>query len=889
METAKKRRSAPKTILVVFLSVLALVLAIPLVCAGLSFIGRIPGDSILPENRIAYAYVPSPLACVSKLLNHEGLGDVLSEPSLAPVAVMVEGLRTSGVLESRWARILGNGALHAVALDDGSWFATYDCGLVSPALRVLPSIVGKMTVPGLYYVNAGKNSRFEYRMDGLTVYAAPYRNLVIATNSSSLLEATLAGTEAADGTVARGGTLPSKRFRSSGFDLGILLSAQAVLDSLQTSDPAVSRVLSSIKAPGEAELAVNIEPKRLVISLGADVSSPDPSLQAILSRESSVPTALELLPDSTQYCTVLSAGSLGELAAAARSLDTGNLSGMLDTADSSARMLFSMGIDELLYSWTGTEFALFAFAGRPRPVVAISIADEKKRKDVFARVIDSIAVSEDDSVVLEGMRLPRIKLPGFLEAVLSAFGVSIPSPYYAVQDGFLFLSESPENVYETVTAIRKNAALLKSDTWKLLSPRRSDRSALSVFYSLDRSVPFFLKGNTAAQRALQLYRQGFANVSFHDGTMSATLSVISGAGKGVVAIPGFPVDLGGLARKRVDAVAFGKKGDSRIFTVIDGTTLVSLDPVKGSRAEAKFQDDVWCAVARDIPGPRGLETDPLVWAVSSRGQVSLLDGNLKPLDGFPLATGKRVSGGPVAFDGKIWFADTDSGLNSVDSSGGLTLSALPFADALRSPPTFMSVDGRAVMAAYPKSFAGQLWLIDMPDAVRPGWPVDVSGIAYGSPVLFVKDKALMAAFVTQAGELSVLDSDSMQKSGFPLALSGVFYAQPAWDGTYLWLLSAGGTIFRVALDGTVLEQAIGGLSAEEGSLTLADIDGDRVPEVFASGDGNSLLGYTRSFEPLGGFPLPVWGEPFFGDMNGDGKTECIGVGIDNKLYGWQFR
>ncbi|MDR0601951.1 MAG: VCBS repeat-containing protein, partial [Treponema sp.] len=72
-------------------------------------------------------------------------------------------------------------------------------------------------------------------------------------------------------------------------------------------------------------------------------------------------------------------------------------------------------------------------------------------------------------------------------------------------------------------------------------------------------------------------------------------------------------------------------------------------------------------------------------------------------------------------------------------------------------------------------------------------------------------------------------------------------------------------------------------------IIAADVDGDKVPEIFFSGEGNALYGYTRNFSSLDGFPLPLWGQPSFADLNGDGKSECTGTGLDNRLYRWHFR
>jgi hypothetical protein len=172
----------------------------------------------------------------------------------------------------------------------------------------------------------------------------------------------------------------------------------------------------------------------------------------------------------------------------------------------------------------------------------------------------------------------------------------------------------------------------------------------------------------------------------------------------------------------------------------------------------------------------------------------------------------------------------------------------------------------------------------------PGWPVFSPGIAFGSPEVFFHNDHIFVGFVTQAGELSVFGESALPLKNFPLALDGVFYIQPVFDGEFLWLASSAGELFKISLEGEVLRHRIPNLRVqEEAFLGAFDCDGDKVPEIFVSGDGNALYGYDRSFNSLGGFPLPVWGRPSITDLNKDGRLEISAVGMDRKLYRWQFR
>jgi outer membrane protein assembly factor BamB len=350
----------------------------------------------------------------------------------------------------------------------------------------------------------------------------------------------------------------------------------------------------------------------------------------------------------------------------------------------------------------------------------------------------------------------------------------------------------------------------------------------------------------------------------------------------------------GKIGNEVYAALTAKKGESRIL-LTRGDTALALDPVNNTiyeYTEFKNGGALWCIPAGGA-GPQNAN-DALAWIVSRRGQVALVNGAMKAMKGFPLVTGCSLSGPPAAFDGKLFLTDEDGCLYTLDHAGVLARISFPFdGDVLRSPPSFLEAGGKKYMAMYPKSFAGELWLSDASGNVYPGWPAQVSGIAFGSPLLFSRGGNVFAAFITQAGKLFVFDEAGSPAPGFPLDVDGVFHIQPVWDGESLWALSAGGVLHRIASpaadeDSRVLRQAVSGLSAKEGFLLTADPDGDGTQEIFFTGEANALYGYSRAFSLLAGFPLPVWGRPAFADFIGDGMIECVGAGLVNLLYRWQF-
>lgn len=873
----------------VFLFILFLVfIALPLVSIGVSFIGRISPDSVIPDSFAAYVRIPSPVRFIQQILEHEALPELLADPALAAFAPAAVQLRGNKILENRWVRFAVQGPLNGALLPDGRFLAAWEAGILAPFLRILPIVAGRLTIPGLYYVQAGKNFRFEYRMEGgAVIYLGPYRNLLVASNSPDLFESVIRGDIQGSGR---------KPLGIQDFDIAFLVPQDTVKSALGGQDPRITAVLDQLEFPGLIETAVSIFPGRLEINLSTPLSSANPAMGRLIEGTAQVSPLTQLLPDTTQYSTILSAGSLEELLGAASSVFGPDIDAALKKADSSARLLLRLSVRDLLFSWTGREFAVFGMEGRPNPVYAIQIGDENKRREIFDKAFRSIFINENIQAVLDGTRIPRIQLPDFVDSVLQALGVRVPFPYYIVQDGYLFISESSDALLAALNAIRKNAVLPKTTVWKTLANSASDKASFSLFYSLDRSLPFFLKGNNAFGALLRLYRQGLARLAFENRRITISLTAIPGSGRGIVPVPGYPLDLGERTGSAVYGISAARRGETRVL-LTRGNSALALNPADQTIYELKNPHPVYVIPAEGL-APKNMN-DPAAW-VAGNGQVTLVNGNMEPVRGFPRSTGSRLSAVPAAYGGNLFLCDDDGLVYVVDAQGTVSQWGTVFDAALRAPPCFLEGFNKTYAAFYPKSIiANEIWLSDIQGNPYPGWPVSVSGIAFGSPLIFSAERRagdgppearILTAFITMAGELSVFEENAAVLPNFPLKLSGVFYLQPVFDGAFLWILAEDGTLYQISLDGTVLRQRIPNLTVREaGYITALDVDGDKTPEVFFTGEGNALYGYSRNFISLDGFPLPAWGRPAFVDLNGDGKIECFALGLDNKLYQWQFK
>ena len=691
MGTMKKVR---KFIVIVICALAAVCLA----WAAFSLIGRVKAASLIPDATIVRVSVPHPVRLLDRVLSHESLDEISAVPALAQATPLLTILQ-----KNRLLRFAARGNMEAALLPSGDGpgpgglgplVAAWDMGLCAPLLRLLPAVSLFVNIPNLYYVQAGKNSRFEFRMDdGTALYIGPWRNLLFITGSSALYESRSA--------IASSGE-PFSIIKPSSYDAAILLSGEFIGSVLAEQNPDIAAVLNTIEFDSQVEAGLAVYPKKIEFRLAAPVSSRQPGLSRLLEQRSGAPGMAERIPAAAQYATILSAGTLQELYQAALVFSP-DLDDTLKSADTSSRVILGLTLSDLLFSWSGKEFAAFGMEGRPHPVYAIQIADERMRQQIFDKAFKSIALNEDARLNLDGRRIPRIEVPEFLQKLLQKWDMFLPSPYYIVHKDFLLVSESADALLAALRAMQRNDVLPKTAVWKNVAGRKT-ASAFSLYYSLDLSIPFFLRHNTALSGFLSLYRQGLARMSFNRGVIDISLSLVPGLGSGVILANGYPLDVGGRPSNRVYGAGSGE--NSRIFFTSGGSA-IAVNIADNTIHELSGQGAHWVIPADGTN----------VWVVGDRGRVTLVDAEMEPAPGFPLLTGLRLSSPPAAYGGKLYLCDEEGNVHTVDENGEQGVWETSFIAAVRSPPSFLTVAARRssrpaksgiYAAVYPKSFFGEI-------------------------------------------------------------------------------------------------------------------------------------------------------------------------------------
>ncbi|MCL1958546.1 MAG: hypothetical protein FWF68_02980, partial [Spirochaetes bacterium] len=411
MEKPNGKKS--KRLLKIILIILCIFLVISIVWIVFSLVGRIDAGAVIPESVNVRVSVPNTLHFLDGILAHEPLNEISAVPALAQMASILKALNESPFLKNKFLRLALRGKLGFALLpsEQGkmTMVAGYDLGFLSPLMRILPAVSGFVNIPGLYYVQAGRNSRFEFRANDLTLYIGPYRNLLFITNNSKLYESR-AKIQSAD-------VQDFNHINPSAYDAAFMISREYICSLFSGQDPKIASILDNIVLDSMIEAGLSISSRKFDFNFSANVSSDQTIFSRFIEQRSYSPDMADRLPASAQYATILSAGTLNELYQAAVVFSP-DMDDMVKKADSSARTILGLTLDDLLFSWSGKEFAVFGLEGRPHPVFAIQVSDERKRQEVFDKAFKSIFLTEDVRLNLDGTRIPRISTPEFFQALL---------------------------------------------------------------------------------------------------------------------------------------------------------------------------------------------------------------------------------------------------------------------------------------------------------------------------------------------------------------------------------------------------------------------------------------------------------------------------------------
>ncbi|MCR4735402.1 MAG: hypothetical protein K5829_10415 [Treponema sp.] len=880
-KTKKKKPFIVRFLLTILIILLVIILSIS---AWFIFCAFQKEDVVnaVPENYSAYVRTDSLWDALEPLMDLKAADIVLADPSMSNVREPFYKIRESELRNNKLVDFALSRRLDAILYDNKSALAIIDMGFLSGITRLAPVAFNFINVENLSYVQSGKLSHFEYKLDGLTIYFKAHKNLVIVSTNHDLFDQSISFSNAESYTLKEAELFKERLkepFRITADGKKLL----AMIDP-ENQNPYIPLVSQALSEEDYSTVTFGISDEEINLSVNIPMSIPQENktpIMKLLSRDSAIPEMLPKLTESVQYYTFLKAGTLEELKDSAFSVleKQKNIKKIWNEAENLSNTFLNCSLNELLFSWTGNEYAVLGLEGKPDPVFVIKVGNEEKRQEVFDKVLSSMILKSDTSLLLDGIRMPRIEFPSFIRSLLEAFNINLSLPYYMIKEGFIYFSQSPENLASMNAAIKNGVKLTKNELWKSVSTKQTAESSMSLYYNLDRSIPFFIKGKGLIQQILQLYNIGRMDLLTKDNNLKIVLQSVACQNTFTQKIPGFPIE---FEANSIPVLHKSNNEKSKLIFWQQGTnTIKAFNSATLKVSEKQIENLGWIiAASEESVKANGGE----VWAITKDGIVNLLNSNLENVPNFPIFTGNKISCKPSLYEKEVIIVDDNSILQFISQDGKCSTVNLELEDQIKSEPTVF----KKTIAIYEKGFLGGIHIFKEKDP-DTDLIIQVDGIGYGSPCVFENEHKINIAFVSQSGLLSLWDETGNLLPGFPVFLDNLFYQNVQALNDNLIALAADGTLYKVGLNGEITKLSIPYLTAQNAYIFVTDYDNDKKKELFICGESNTLYGFNSELEFLNGFPVSGYGIPAFVDLNGDKKAECLTLSIDNKLNAWKVR
>lgn len=882
LQKSKKKKNGFVKFLLGLLWVLIILIALPVLWLGINYFIKADRTDYVPENYSVHLRTDSLWDSVNPLLDLQALDVLLTDPDLAKFKpVLVEfrqsDLRTNSLVDFALSR-----RTDLMVYEDSAFVGILDSGILSGIVKLAPFVLDKIEIENLSVVKASGKTWFEYTSGENVFYVTVVKNLILFSQNKEFFEKAVSGGHREKLSESCKKTFEGKL--SSPF--AVTADSKKVLEMFAEEN---AYALSVKQCLSDEELAVidfGISDKNLKISVSVPYSLENLDeknpVAKLMKKNSKVPVIVQKLPSFVQYYTVLSAGSLEELKDAAFYCGDSslNLSGKWRTAQNLSNAVFHENLGNLIFSWTDDEYAVIGLEQKTDPVFILKIKDEKRRREVFDTIFSSIILQNDSSLIMDNVRLPRIQLPPFMQSLLESFNIRLPSPYYMVKDGYLYLSQSPENLASINAALKNGSRIALNDNWKEISEDFSQYSALSLYYNLERSIPFFLKSKSSVSKILEIYNIGRFDLRVKDSSLEISLSAVECKTPEAMALPGFPVNLEG----KINSELFRSnvKNSPVVFFVCDDQ-VVSYNLHSAENISRKIENLKFIVPVEEA----GNKEKGALWVVTKEGTVYLFNEKLEDCDKFPLVTGMVPVSNGSSKGQKVFFTVKGQTLMEVYSDGNVSkIEVDSFDDISSTPLVYSAGNGKKdseKIVLYERSFMGGIHVLSAESQTQNFYPLEAIG--FGTPDVLLKEDGVMLGFVSQSGKLTFMDFSFAMPEEFSVNLDGVFYTNVRKCGSSFMALSEDGMLYRITKDQEVTKIKIPHLTARTAVISVSDFDKDGKDEVFVCGEGNVIYGFRENLEMIGCFPVAGYGKPVFLDLDGDKKNECIFLTLDKKLNG----
>ncbi|UTC78320.1 VCBS repeat-containing protein [Treponema sp. OMZ 799] len=866
------------------MAILVILLVLILPIAGFFIYSAIDGINpieYIPEGHYAYVNIDSAGELLQKTLSMQTLDSVLSSPETAQLQGTIRSFRASPMLTSWWFSSASNISLDIAAYPGDNFLIFAKLGFRSAGTRLLPLILRFKTdlfsdLKELKQLEENGISFWQYDLGGgQSIYAVNYKDSIILSTSKDLFFSALSKKNEDEHIKTLRKFIKEKK----GETLSILSDVNYFTKDTPKDDSISNNVVRALKFTEAAKIDLSLDYKDISLSGLCKWETESEGLNTILQRQAFIPGILNRLPKSTDYISLINMGDADFLFKNGKDILGASVLQSYNSANKASKFVFNKSIDDLLFSWMGEEIGVFEVKQSDVPIFFVSLKDEKLCRQAFELIYTSFFVNRNISALVDGIRIPRIEFPDILTALLRAFNAELPSPFYVIEGGYLYLSQSAEALASMLNDVKRGNLLVKTENWKNITRAFSPETSVFVYYNLENQIPLFLRSNDMMQSVLKGFGRGVVSIRFEkEKTLKFEVYAQKTEAHSLGELPAFPYE----TNSKLNSYLYCGKGENNVPFAYwtSGPNLYALNLADKQLKSIKLDDKAYL----NLETKNGIVN--AVWAVSARGSVYKTDYNLNVSSGFPILTGEKLNSSPSIIQNKMVVPVANKPvLLYVESSASFYYSD-EMNTRLRAAP---SVYGNFI-TAIPRSFDSYMYVFDDKGKIVSGYPKVLDGISAVQPILYKNNT--YEAVLTEKGVFSLKPSDIMQgKAGevYSIDLNTSCKTQPVYSENLkmFFLITDNGFLYKIDTECNIIDKIpLKQKNAADYLISLIDIDSDGYDDVLVSGGGNSIYAYNSNFSPLNGFPVAGTGVPYLIDVDGNGKPELISCGIDNRIHSY---
>lgn len=877
------------------LSILYFLLSIILVLAlwfCFSALDKKKSIAMIPQNFHALVHTDSLYDAVNPLLDLQAADIFLSSENMSDFRGIFINLRSENIRNNKLIKVALqrkiDAALYTDSQNNASYIVCADFGFLSAITRLSRFIIPILKINGISMINENGLNYFVFSSNDTKFYFKNVKNLVILSNDFEKFKIALK----ADNDLTYNKEQLEVLNKKTTNPIKIVINGKQVIQSFIQDNKILSLTNSIFDDSSLSIVSFGITDQKITLDFDVPVSKNIDStsneillqIEKLIKQNSTKPEIISNLSKYIQYYTILNIDTLENLLNLAAPITMNeSASSLINKYNGLCKSILNTSIDDLLFSWTDKEFAILGIEELNDPVFAIKISDEANRKTVFNEVINSFVLNENKSLILNGVRIPRLQLPVFLQGLLKSFGFTMPKPYYLVYNNYIYFSQSAESLSAIYSTFGKGSNISYNSNWKTLDDNLTDESSVSLFYDLERSKPFFINSKNTLSQIFELYSIGRADLEIKDNSILLKLVAISRREGSLRQIPGFPMEITTNQHNPKIYVCDTNK-PSTIFWLSNNTQITSLD-LKTTSKKSYTIDNISSNNQRPIIQPVTKNGKELLM-VLAKNELFVLNSKLEEDKEFTKIILPETPCNTPYLSYDLCYIPATSGKLYKIEKNRISIIDLELED-FSHDTTSIYYDGK--LGSVYGSFFSNDFIIKDEKIINKDSPIFKDKTSYSAPAFTqIKDNKFSMGILFQSGELQIFDFDSDKQTNHnSIQLDGIFNETNLLSlNNNFYALSKDGQLFKISKDANILSIKIDNVSTDR-HFSLQKFGNKTY--ICVGIDGNRIYAFNENLELIPGFPIAGYGTPAFADVNGDNYPDCFAQTIDNKLNAWNLK